>query len=239
MRGENTDKMERAALECYAPPTGSGGEPRKLSGETVNLQFNPAELTLVKGAAWARHHVRSAAAAATPEFTGSEPRVLTLRVLLDGEGKDGSVDERVSRLLKWCAPTEDSIHADLPSPPWVRFRWGKSSSVSFMSCLRKVEAVYSLFSPQGSPERAVCALTLEEIGLARKRQNPTSGSPDSRHVHTVVAGDTLPSVVHRRLRKSPTEWREIAERNGIDDPLRLRAGRSLVLPAGGGDREPA
>ncbi|MEV0323005.1 LysM peptidoglycan-binding domain-containing protein [Streptomyces sp. NPDC050658] len=236
LSGDSQDKMVRACLECFAPPTSSAGEPRKLPGETITLQFNPAELTLTKGASWSRHRVRSAASAATPEFTGSQPRVLTLKILLDGADKGGSVDARMTKLLKWCAPTEDSIDADRPSPPWLVFRWGKFESVSFLSCLRQVEAVYSLFSPQGSPERATCTLVLEEIGLAQRRQNPTSGSPDSRHVHTVIAGDTLPSIVHRHLGGSPAEWREIAERNSIDDPTRMRVGQRLVLPLGGPDR---
>lgn len=237
--GGGQDKMVRACLEYYAPPTSSAGEPRKLAGETIALQFNPAELTLVKGASWSRHLVRSAVSTATPEFTGSHPRVLTLHVLLDGTDKGGSVDARITKLLKWCAPTEDSIEADRPSPPWLVFRWGKFESVSFLSYLRTVEAVYSLFSPQGSPERATCTLVLEEIGLGQRRQNPTSGSPDSRHVHTVIAGDTLPSIVHRHLGAPPAEWREIAECNGIDDPTRMRVGQRLVLPLGGPDRHTA
>lgn len=39
--GSSQDKMVRACLECYVPPSSSVGEPRKLSGETVALQFNP------------------------------------------------------------------------------------------------------------------------------------------------------------------------------------------------------
>ncbi|MET9418447.1 hypothetical protein ABZY03_30505 [Streptomyces klenkii] len=102
--------------------------------------------------------------------------------------------------------------------------------MSFMSFLRSVEVTYTLISAQGTPRRAVCVLTLEEIGLAKKRQNPTSGSPHSRHTHTLVAGDSLASVAHRQL-GNPGAWREIAELNDIDDPSRVRTGSSVLLPA--------
>jgi nucleoid-associated protein YgaU len=49
-------------------------------------------------------------------------------------------------------------------------------------------------------------------------------------VHTVVAGDSLPSIAWREY-GDPTLWRPIAERNGIDDPMRLPAGTALLIPA--------
>jgi nucleoid-associated protein YgaU len=52
----------------------------------------------------------------------------------------------------------------------------------------------------------------------------------ARKVHTVVAGDSLASVAWREY-GDPTLWRAIAERNGIDDPMRLPAGKTLLVPA--------
>jgi nucleoid-associated protein YgaU len=46
----------------------------------------------------------------------------------------------------------------------------------------------------------------------------------------VVAGDTLPSVAFHAY-GDPNLWRAVAEANGIDDPMRLRAGTRLLLPA--------
>ncbi|WP_066937620.1 LysM peptidoglycan-binding domain-containing protein [Streptomyces sp. NBRC 110611] len=226
---ESRDKMVRATLEMYAPPSGGGTDPGPLMDE-VRMQFNPAELVLAKGAAWARHTVRSAPRTAVPEFTGSRPRVLAMTVLLDGADKRGrSVDARVSKLLECCAPTESSIDAERPSPPWVRFRWGDFASVSFLSYMRKVHATYTRFSPQGSPQRAVCEITLEEIGGATKGQNPTSGALTSRRSRTVVAGDSLPSIAQQEL-GSAAAWRDIARLNGLHDPWRLRPGAQVLLP---------
>ncbi|WP_432000547.1 peptidase M23 [Streptomyces sioyaensis] len=234
MSGESYDKMVRASLELYAPPSNGGTDPSTRIDE-IPLQFNPDELALVKGAAWTRHSVRSAPRAAVPEFTGSLPRVLAMTVLLDGSDQRGrSVDTRVTKLLECCAPAEDSIDADRPSPPWIRFRWGDFASVSFLAYLRKLQATYTRFSPQGSPQRAVCEITLEEIGGATKGQNPTSGSPSSRRARTVVVGDSLQSIAHQEL-GGAVAWRAVAELNGLRDPWRLHPGTQVLLPGPDGE----
>ena len=48
--------------------------------------------------------------------------------------------------------------------------------------------------------------------------------------HTVKDGDTLPSISYRAYGDA-TRWRLIAEANGVDNPLHLRRGSSLALPA--------
>ncbi|WKK24348.1 LysM peptidoglycan-binding domain-containing protein [Streptomyces olivoreticuli] len=225
------DKMVGAVLEFYAPPSGGGADPGALL-EEIPLQFNPAELALVKEASWVRHSSRSAPHAAVPEFTGSKPRTLAMTVILDDpDPQNSSVDERVSKLLEFCAPTEESLHAEQPSPAWVKFRWGAFESVSFVSFLCAVKATYTRFSAQGNPLRAVCEISLEEIGSVAKGQNPTSGSPAFRQSCVFVRGDSLQSVAARNSGR-PADWRRIAELNNVDDPSKIEPGRVLLLPGG-------
>jgi nucleoid-associated protein YgaU len=61
------------------------------------------------------------------------------------------------------------------------------------------------------------------------RQNPTSGTLEAHRSRTVVAGDSLPLIAYAEY-GDPGSWRTIAEANGIDDPLRLRAGTGLLIP---------
>ena len=61
------------------------------------------------------------------------------------------------------------------------------------------------------------------------KQNPTSGSLTLTSVRTVVAGDSLASIAYREY-GDPGMWRPLALFNGIDDPLRLRLGSSVLLP---------
>ncbi|MFB7631426.1 LysM peptidoglycan-binding domain-containing protein [Streptomyces sp. NPDC056149] len=221
-------KMVKATLEIYAPPTGGQSGPGGLTDQ-IEFQFNPAELSLVKEVSWARHNARLAQHTSVPEFTGSRPRVLAMSVVLDAKDTKGkSVDARVSTLLGCCTPTEGSRFDDRPSPPWVRFRWGGFESVSFVAFLSGVKATYTRFSADGEPLRAVCEITLEEIGMTTAGQNPTSGSPSSRRSHVVVRGDSLPSVAFAST--GSTQYRAIAELNGITDVSKIEPGQVLLLP---------
>ncbi|MEJ8632142.1 peptidase M23 [Streptomyces sp. MS2.AVA.5] len=223
-------KMTDAVLEMYAPPTGGQAGPGALQ-DKIALQFRPAELILAKEASWVRHNARTAPHSAVPEFTGSRPRVLTLGVVLDEKDARGqSVDQRAAKLLSCCSPTESSLSDGRPSPPWVRFQWGGFEAVSFMSFLSRLKTTYTRFSAGGEPLRAVCEITLEEIGTTTKGQNPTSGSPDSRRSCVFVRGDSLQSVAVRSTGRA-ADWRSIAELNGIDDPSKVAPGRPLLLPS--------
>jgi nucleoid-associated protein YgaU len=110
----------------------------------------------------------------------------------------------------------------------VIFHWG--GLTSFPAYVSSVTAKYTLFTPSGTPVRALCTVALEEISGELGGQNPTSGSLAARDVHVVVAGDSLASVAYRAY-GDPALWRGVARVNGIDDPMRLRPGTRLLLPA--------
>lgn len=61
-----------------------------------------------------------------------------------------------------------------------------------------------------------------------KKQNLMSS--DVVKVWTVRRGQTLASIAALEYR-DPRYWRQIAEANGIDDPLALQPGTTLLLPA--------
>jgi nucleoid-associated protein YgaU len=49
-------------------------------------------------------------------------------------------------------------------------------------------------------------------------------------VHHVISGDSLASIAYQQY-GDPSMWRVLAEANGIDDPIRLPAGQTLIVPA--------
>jgi nucleoid-associated protein YgaU len=112
----------------------------------------------------------------------------------------------------------------------VKFAWGQFQTVSFYSYVTQVNATYKLFATDGTPLRATCSMTLNEISAATPRQNPTSGALTAQRAHRLVAGDSLESLAFREY-GDPAAWRAIAEANDIDDPVRLRIGRQILLPA--------
>ncbi|MER7167918.1 peptidase M23 [Micromonospora sp. NPDC000207] len=220
-----------AHIQRYQPPTSGGSQPGGALGGPITFMFNPQQLALTKSANWIPHVVRGAENVGVAEFTGSGPRTLSLDVFLDTtENHSRSVQERVEALLTCCVPTKASIAAKAPSPPWVKFAWGQFQTVSFYSYVSQINATYRLFDPDGTPLRATCSMTLNEISGSTPGQNPTSGSRTARRVHRLVAGDSLELLAYREY-GDPTVWRVIAEANDIDDPVRLPVGRQLLLPA--------
>jgi hypothetical protein len=220
-----------ADLQLFQPPAAGGDQPGGTIGGPITFMFNPNELALSKSANWIPHVARAAEDVGVAEFSGSGPRTLQLSFFLDTTDKHNrTVQERVEALLACCTPTKESISAKAPSPPWVKFSWGQFQTVSFFSYVSQVDATYKLFDPNGTPLRATCSLTLTEISGATPGQNPTSGTLTAQRVHRLVAGDTLEMLAYREY-GDPTVWRIIAEANDIDDPVRLRPGRQLLLPA--------
>ncbi|MEU6347255.1 LysM peptidoglycan-binding domain-containing protein [Streptomyces sp. NPDC046977] len=222
-------KLERAYLELRHPPadggTGTPGPPL----DTIEFQFNPKELTLAKSAKWERKTARGAKTAGPAEFTGPEPSKLTLEMFFDATGaQDSKVVTAVEKLFSCCVPTDRTHDKKAGTPPFVIFHWG--GLTGFVGYISQVQAKYTLFTAGGLPIRAVCQVTLEELSAQLPGQNPTSGALAARRVHHVVTGDTLPLLAFREY-GDPAAWRDIAEANGIDDPMRLRPGSTLLLPA--------
>lgn len=51
-----------------------------------------------------------------------------------------------------------------------------------------------------------------------------------RKSELVHEADTLAHVAYRSYR-TPSRWRDVAAANDIDDPLRVKPGRKLLIPA--------
>jgi nucleoid-associated protein YgaU len=223
--------LVRASLAIHEPPTGLA---MTLGGEigTVDFQFNPKDLTLVRSASWSMDHAVGFGRGALANFKGAEPATMDLVVFLDGTapGSKAEVQAQVELLLSCCEVWPGSLVTKRPSPPWVRFSWGSFSTVQFIAYVSRASAQYTLFSPTGEPTRARCTMSLTEVAVLTAGQNPTSGALTARRVHRVVVGDSLQSLAWREYGDA-TVWRVIAEANGIDDPMDLEPGTELLLPA--------
>lgn len=226
--GGGRPKMEHATLELRMPPAEG-----LLAGSVIgriDFQFNPKELSVGKAAKWDRKAATASQSCGVPQFGGSEPCKLTLEMFLDASDTQGDfVVKTFEQLLSCCKSTPGSYGNEKPSPPWVILRWGSLSS--FTGYIASVNVKYTLFTPGGLPIRGTATVSLEEIPAEEPPgQNPTSGALSTHRVHTVSTGDTLASIAWREY-GDPAMWRGIATTNRIDDPMRLRAGTSLLIPA--------
>jgi nucleoid-associated protein YgaU len=194
----------------------------------LQCQFNPKELSITKAGRWTRTQNAGAESATPPEYRGPDPRNLSMELLLDDwEGTEGQVVKGAETLMSWTNPTPASVQAHAPVAPIISFQWGNKN---YFECfVKQVTVKYTMFRSNGMPCRATVGLQLEETADATPATNPTSGGIPGRRSRTVTAGDTLQSIAYREY-KDPNFWRPLAAFNGIDDPLRVAVGSTVLIP---------
>ena len=115
-------------------------------------------------------------------------------------------------------------------PPLCLLQWGPNWF--FKAALTSLNATYTLFREDGTPVRAKANVTLQEAedDTDMPGTNPTSFAELGRKARVVRPHDSLALIASEEY-GNPTLWRKIAEDNNIDDPLDLRPGQILSVPA--------
>ena len=137
--------------------------------------------------------------------------------------QDGSVVEAVEKLFACCVPTDEERRQKKPTPPLVVLHWGSLSS--FPAFITSVSAKYTLFTADGIADPGACAA----CRWRRCPASPAAAEPDlrqrSRPPRCTGLSPATPSPRSRIAEYGdPAQWRPLAAYNGIDDPLRVRAG---------------
>jgi nucleoid-associated protein YgaU len=228
--------MALASLTSMMPPA------------VVKFDLNPEQILVTRQSSSTSRPNASAnggtpAGASASIFKKSAPPVITLnRVTFFGD----EVKSRCDQLMTWMSPGGGLLGAlagaaisaatggalNLASrPPTVIFQWGPPSAFLYSGIINSVNVTYNRFAKDGSPLRAEVTIRLQEqpslLGLLAT--NPTSAGLPGRKAHTVTSGDSLARIATAQY-GAPGRWRQIAETNGIDDPLRVRPGDRIYLP---------
>lgn len=224
-----SETLAKAYIDLRKPPSSPNGELGGSAGK-VTFQFNPEKYVVKKKASWkGPENAQTGQSANMPQYIGPVASEMELEVFLDGwESANGSIDKDVDTLLQCCTPLPETVSKKAPSPPFVIFGWG--NKISFTAYVKSVDVTYEMFDIHGTPMRATCKLTLQEIPSLTAGQNPTSGSTETRRSRTVVSGDSLASLAYQEY-GAAKHWRNIAEANRIDDPYDLPSGTRLLIPA--------
>ena len=205
----------------------------KVTGEEeIEFDFNPGEYSVSKSSSWTRPQMKGGKQTGKPEFQGANAQTVQFEALFDHRlHQEGpTVADAIGTLLEWVKPTDDSVAKKKPQPPILMFEWGKNPALTgFRGYLKQVQAKFVLFDGNGNPLRATANLTLEEVPVPPKKQNPTSGAIHGRRSYLVADGDSLAAIAWREY-EEPGLWRGIAAFNAIDDPLRVRSGTTILLP---------
>lgn len=201
-------------------------------GEQVPCLFNPAQLQVSRSNEWAGDN-RPGRGVPTLRFTGSNSGSISLSLFFDTTS-DGTPVTRYTGKVLGLMDIDPSLPGSNEStgnvrPPYVTFHWGDLHS--FKAVVTSAELTFTYFSSSGVPLRATMSLSLlqYEESDAFGPQNPTSGTPQPQRVHRVQSGETLDRIAARYYGDS-TQWRTLADANGIPDPLALRPGSLISVP---------
>jgi nucleoid-associated protein YgaU len=210
--------------------------PGAESGASLEVQFNPTEYTLSKGAQLAEVPIPGLDQPIL-QFVRGQTETLTLDLFFDstesGTGTSAkSVTEKTDKFYD-LVKIDPATHA----PPVLLFTWGGTSfpgapRKAFRCVVANVRQQYTLFSPTGVPLRAKLTVELREYkSLGQQIRELHLRSSDHTKVHIVVEGETITSIAGQEY-GDPTAWRAIADANRLEDPLDLPPATILRVPPG-------
>ncbi len=212
---------------------------KETGSNTIDVLFNPSEYQLTDGASYSEKKVPGLDGPVIQYISGDAtelsvslfldtyvPKTPTLLpVSIPGIGGDNSSD--VSKITKEIADAT-SIDGSLHRPPKVTFQWG---SLNFEGIITKVSHTYTMFTESGMPVRAKVNLTFKSlISPSDKRRKSPFESPDRTKYRTVQEGIHLWDLAYAEY-GDPDMWKVIAKANGIQNPLDIKAGQIVKLPA--------
>ena len=202
------------------------------NGSDIPCLFNPSELSLQCSNEWSGDEALGKNAPQL-SFVGGKSGSMSLSLTFDTTPDGSPVTQHTDKLLKLM-----KIDPRLPGyddetnngrPPYVTFHWGDLHS--FKMVVDSLGLTFTYFSAEGVPlrARAELGLTQFEEEDVFGPQNPTSGTPAPHRVHRVQSGETLDRIA-ATLYGDATNWRLLAEANGIHNPLTLVPGTLLAVP---------
>ena len=213
---------------------------QETGSKNIDVLFNPSEYQLTDGASYSEKKVPGLDGPITQYISGEAtelslshfldtyvpPAPPLLPVSIPGVGRsDHSTD--VSQITREIAETT-SIDGSLHRPPKVTFQWG---SLNFEGIITKVNHTYTMFAESGMPVRAKVNLTFKSLlSLKENRRKSPFESPDRTKYRTIREGTQLWDLAFAEY-GDPDMWKVIAKENGIMNPLDIKAGQVVKLPA--------
>jgi nucleoid-associated protein YgaU len=225
MFGDLTQQLSSQAKNWLMPsPQGPLEKARITVGkQSVEVMYNPTELTLTRSV---ETNDDSKAIKPQPKRVKSEDLIVTLFFDTFEAQTDVTIKTNpIVELTRFAVPTDQR-----KMPPVVIFSWGKNDL--FSGIVTRVEQTFTMFLPDGTPVRATLKVTFSESPTP-KELNADAGLTNCRMLWTVSPGDRLYLIAQQALGDS-TQWRLIADANGIRDvlafPTTAQIGSILVIP---------
>lgn len=209
---------------------------KEKSKETLDVLFNPAEYQLTSHVNYTDQTVPGLNSSVV-QFIAGQSDQLSMTLHLDTYSKnriynplvplpaDKPEDVRaiVNKFLVML-DVDGSLHA----PPISQFVWG---TLSFRGVVESLSHTYTMFLEDGTPVRARLEVQMRAVTqTGMDLRSAPRESPD-RTKQRMLVGNTQLWAMAAQEYGDPTQWREIARANGIENPRKLPAGHPLKVPA--------
>lgn len=221
---------------------------KEIGSDTIDVLFNPTEYQLSDSATYSEKKIPGLDGPII-QYVSGDATELTVSLFLDTyvpEGGSSSltsmVTSAVTSMIGFGSSTETtdvsvitrkiaeatSIDGSLHRPPQVTFQWG---SLNFKGVVTKVTHTYTMFTDSGMPVRAKVNLTFKSLISPKdsKRKSPFE-SPDRTKYRTIKEGIQLWDLAAAEY-GDPDMWKVIAQANGLMNPLDIKPGQIIKLPA--------
>lgn len=207
-------------------------------GEPFPVLYNPTEYTLNKGVQLAEHAIPGLDSPVI-QFVRGQPETLSFDLFFDTTDTGDAVTKETDKFYR-LVKMRGTQHA----PPVCKFTWGgewfpgsqlddgitHQKRTEFKCVVESVRQRFTFFDSKGKPLRAVLTVSLREYKtLLEQLEQLNLLSGDHTHVRAVKQGETLASIAADAYGDA-REWRRIALRNRIEDPLALQPGTLLEIP---------
>lgn len=210
--------------------------PAANQGKAFDVQYNPQEMTLSKGAQVAEIPVPGLDSPLL-QFVRGQAETMTVELFFDST-EDGTGIGATPVTTK----TDDfydfvKADRDTHAPPVLLFTWGGTAfpgrqRSGFRCVVTNIRQQFTMFAPDGTPLRARLSVELKEYRpLIEQLRELGLLSADHTKATTVRDGDTITAIAYAQY-GDDRAWRPIADANGIDDPLGIAAGTILRIPKG-------
>lgn len=197
------------------------------NGTEIPITFNPSEYSLTQNAGYTEKKALGMESPFT-QFIAGDTVTLKVNLFFDtyiepstDSPKEGGEDVRtetnkITSLM--------NIDATLHRPPIVTFHYG---SLNFKGVITDVTQNFIMFLGDGRPVRAKLDVTFKSV--EQNNYLPLE-SPDRTKCRTVHETQQLWELAWKEY-KDPAKWKVIARANNIMNPLDIRPGQKLKLPA--------
>lgn len=212
--------------------------PQGGDGQSFEVQFNPETLKVT----YTNQRAGGDQPANSPvQFVGRGTTKLALQLWFDitlpkGDQPapdDGDVRSLTQTVAYFMAPQHVTVDGKTSlAPPGVSFEWG---SLIFQGVMDTLDETLELFSPDGRPLRASVniGVSQQEIKPQPPPSAPGTGlglsAPGTQPLLMAKAGASLQQM---SASLGISDWRTVAQANGIENPRQLTAGAQLNFSTG-------